>query len=247
MSRNTSVPGLAPKPDYCLNNCPRGRYGGVGFVPDWYGKNPKLSLVLVKPTKEETLERNPFSSGYSRFFFATVGKQLGLRRDDLVVSYVLRCSGSYPIGKTRKLAEQTCRAWDCKSADTRGLPGIPGGLVRFDPNLFIVTFGLDDALEVDAFQSCMVNDIEKALRFAGSGFRPCVLMGKEAMELMPCMSGQTGGVKKWRGHHWEGSWPWKDNQLVAPLRYDKKVTEYVQIEAAPNQPPSEQKTFDFGA
>ena len=239
MSRSTTIPGLAPKPDFCYDHCPRAFSQGVGFVPDFIGSNPKIGILLDKPTKDEATNRQAFTSGYSRFFFSTVGKELGISKENLIVSHVLRCASfEYPTGKMKVDAERVCRSWDNKSVGPGGLPTISGGLIKWDPNLFIITFGLDDCLEMsrsekaksDAFHACMINDFAKALRFAGSGFRPMVLMGKEPMHLFPFTRKWQGGVKAWRGHWWEGNWPF--TPMVSKASYNKNVvTEYDEVGA----------------
>ena len=253
--RNPLVPGLAPKPDQCLNTCPRAFSEGIGFVADWVGNNPKIALVLDKPTRDECTSRLAFTSGYSRFFFAAIGRELGLTKENLIVSYCLRCySYEYPVGINRQKAEKNCRNWDNKSADRFGLPTIESGLIKWNPNLFMVTFGLDDCLEMsrsetaksDAYHFCMLEDFKKAMRFAASGYRPCVLMGQEPMNLFPFTNKWAGGVRNWRGTWWEGSWPFTPEK--AKVSYDKPPLKLYlpQTQPAPTSVQDNQMELNFG-
>ena len=222
------TPGVGQKPDYCYNSCPLSRKG-TGFVADHVGRSPLLAFIFPSPTKMDTLSRKPLSS-YSGLFWYTVLKPLGLTMDNIIVSHVLRCNNwRYPVAAERKCSELACRAYDTVSRDLTGLPTVATGLRTWDPNWFVLTYDMSDARTLEAYQALFMADVAKALRFARSGFRPCVLAGGEPMELYaPWLTG-TGGLRKHRGDWWEGSLPY---EATAPpvLTYNTKL---VTIDKAP--------------
>jgi len=245
--------GTAQKPDFCHSYCPRATIG-AGFVPDWVPENPKLAVMVASPDKDSVVERMPFSGGYGGFFWAAVAKELGIRKQEILISHVIRCySREYPIGEDRKRSEQACRNWDRYSGNRHGVPVEEKSLVTWDPNIFLCTFSLDDMVTMGAYMSLALNDFEKALRFAEGGYRPLVLMGGEAiMTVAPWLQGK-GGEKTWRGHWWEGKWKWTTQQQCEPsknlgffipakdLGYSKK--RFGKKLAKPEKPAAEQKTM----
>jgi hypothetical protein len=101
-----------------------------------------------------------------------------------------------------------CRQYDCKQSSGHKL--VAGGIEAFDPNLFVITHDLKDIFNTPPFYRIIQKDIEKAFRFVVKGYRPIVLFGIEAAELLAPWIKDKGGMKAWRGHFWEGSWPWKE-------------------------------------
>lgn len=201
------TPGTAKKPDWCFNNCPRATIGS-GFVPDWVPANPKIAFLFSHPAKDDVGEREPMRSGLGRYFWATIGRACGLKKQDVLFANVLRCyTWKYPTGKDATLAEQACRNWDNYQGGS-GVPVAGNSLVAWKPNIFFPTFSLDKMIEIGAFQALAIADVRKALTFADEGFRPLVILGTEAFKVVaPWLD---GGVKGWRGTWWEGSWKWED-------------------------------------
>lgn len=200
--------GVQSKPTYCYQSCPRA-YNSAGFVPDFIPENPKLAVMISHPGKDDAVNCRPLSGGMGRFFWAAIGKNVGLKKDDVAILSAVRCyTWKYPVGVEAKQAEKACRHWDHTRGESRE------SIVSWNPDLFIVTFGLDKMIEVGAFLALGLADFEKALRFQKKGYKPCVLLGTEVLGIMaPWLS---GGVKTWRGHHWEGTWPFKtDNKVVS--------------------------------
>lgn len=217
-SENLPSAGLTVKPAYCFASCPRA-YSASGFVPDYVPENPRIAVVQALPASDDALYSIPFSGGYGRMFWAVFGKQFGLRKEDVLVSTLLRChsKGNYPTGVDVPRAERACRHWDYYAHAGRGLAASGlRSLATWNPNWYTTTFGLDKIVEIDAFMALAIEDFRKALRFQKAGFRPCVLLGTEVLRVVaPWLS---GGVKDWRGHWWEGSWPFKDPETEERLR-----------------------------
>lgn len=205
------IPGVAQKPDFCYNACPRA-YEGTGFVPDWVPRYPKLAVMIDKPDGDSATDRMPMAGGYGGFFWAAIARECGFKKEDVILSHVLRCySREYPTGSDQKAAERACRNWD-NYAGKKGLPAEGDSLITWAPNLFIATFPLDKMVEIGAYYSLALQDFRKALRFADAGYRPMVLMGTEALLVVaPWLQGR-GGEKSWRGHWWEGEWKWQQPQ-----------------------------------
>jgi len=199
--------GVHKKPEYCKNNCPRA-YKASGFVADYVPAHPKIAFMFELPGKDDVTQCKPMAGGFGRYFWAVIGHRLGIKKEDVIFSHVLRCYsyGNYPTGKDNQVAEIACRYWD-KFHNIEGHPTDERSLISWNPNIFICTFGLKDMINLGAYQALALADIEKAWRFAKAGYRPLVLLDTGAMSVVaPWL---TGGIKKWRGHWWEGSWKWK--------------------------------------
>lgn len=202
-----SAPGIRTKPEEC-KFC---RYAtiGSGFCPDFYPKSPILGFLLPYPSKDDVVYQRPFSGAMGYYLNKLLIEDLGYKKEDVLIANVLRCmppwAKGYPTGDLRTTAESNCRQYDKKHAYREKLAD--GGLIKYDPNLFLITYSPDKMRSIPAFQRQAVADISKAFRFAAKGYRPLVLMGDEPMELVaPWLVGK-GGLKTWRGHWWEGSWP----------------------------------------
>lgn len=211
MARAINLPGAAPKPDFCNSNCPVSQWGN-GFVSDHVGRSPKLAFIQPGPTAADAMSRKPMTS-YKGLFYYAVLKPNGLTWDDVILSHCLRCyysgpGGRYPVGRSRSLAELSCRSFDSVSRDTLGLPNVATGLRQWNPNLFFITYDMNDARTLEAYQSWVIEDTAKAVRFAERGYRPLVAMGLESMELIAPWLAGTGGLRKHRGDWFEGTLPW---------------------------------------
>ena len=218
----SDTPGIARKPDFCINSCPLAARGN-GFVADHVGRSPKLAFLQATPTKADALARKPLTS-YGGLFYYTVLGPLGLTLDDIIFSHVLRCDNwVYPTERNRKISEVACRQFDTVARSASGAPTVATGLRQWDPNLFVLTFNLNDAMNLEAYRALLEADIAKAARFARQGYRPLVVMGKEPMELLaPWAAKAGGGVKRHRGDWWEGELPYLIDSAPT-VRYNKDL------------------------
>lgn len=209
--------GVAEKPLGC-NLCPF-KTSGAGFVADWYPdteKQPRLGFLLDFPSNNDVIERRPWSGAAGYAWEKQYLKPFGLSLQDVMISHVLRCRPKatrfgkplYPTGKLRRDAEINCQTiWDDKAWG--GETTRPGGIKSFLPNLFVVTFDLQQTLAVPALSKLVLRDIEKAVKKMHDGHRPLVLMGDEPKDLVaPWL---RGAAKFWRGHWWHGEWPFGDD------------------------------------
>lgn len=205
--------GTMEKPDWCGNNCPRAYYGS-GFVADWVPENPRLAVLFDAPHKDDVVNRMPADSGYGRFFWAAIAKEVGFTKDQVILSHVLRCfEREYPIGEERKKIETACRHWDI-THNVGGLPKEGRSLAQWNPNIFVYTFDVGKMIEIPAYYALALSDFRKALRFADSGYRPLVVMGTEVFHFAAPWLDGTGGIKAWRGSWHEGDWKWMNKTIL---------------------------------
>lgn len=197
--------GVRCKPAYCRNSCPLGRYVGTGFCPDYKPEVPKIAILIAHPLRDDIVSGRPLSSDSWREFLFD---PCGISPEDVFVCSVIRClpvkrgaDGVYPSGTVRYRAEAACRHWD----ESHGQEATPGGIAAYRPDLFVATFGLDQIMKVKAFLRLAQEDIKKALAFSSLGYRPMVLMGQEAFDLVFPRHGSS--IRAWRGHWWLGEWP----------------------------------------
>lgn len=213
--------GVREKPEQCAL-CPFATKG-AGFVPDWYpdrDKPPQLGLLLNMPSSDDVVEQRPWSGRAGYAWEQKYLKPFGLSLTDVYIGHVVRCQPKdrkwgkpvYPIGTLKRHAEITCRQHDGKCG-----PDLhKGGMKSFDPNMFVVTFHPSDALLVPALSRLIQADIGKAVRRMNEGYRPLVLMGTEAKDLLaPWLK---GGIKSWRGSYWKGEYPFKEGSMLLEPR-----------------------------
>lgn len=177
------------KPAEC-SSCPYVK-ASTGFCPDWTPPNPKLAIILRAASKDEVITGQMMSGKGGRFWFWEFFEKAGLKREDVLISKVLRCCpnvGVFPIGAQKKQAVEACKRWD-------------DGLKKFDPNVFLVSFSFFDLMKNPAQAKFIRRVIEKARGFIAEGRRPAILMGEEAREKYA--PGLQGAGKKWNGHWWE--------------------------------------------
>jgi hypothetical protein len=209
--KQTEFSVINNKPGYC-NNCCRLSTQSYGFVRDWLGKQPLLAVLGIIPTSGE-LANGIWESEMFFYLLKTFFEPLGLTKENLVLSNVLRCQPkekdwkedhAYPKEALRKHSEQSCRYHDI-------------AFHSFDPNIFISTFDIYAIRKLDANKVLFKADLEKAKRFIDKGYKPCLLLGEEPLHLV---APHLGGVKTWRGHWWEGSWKWEPGkEQVIPENY----------------------------
>jgi hypothetical protein len=193
--------GIGEKPDACLS-CPWTPYS-KGFVPDTlFGGVPRLALVFAFPTKDDITEREGLSGDMGGYILRNYVYPFGFKKAELLVSYVLRClppwsrryqKYAYPTGRTKERAEVACRVHDKE-------------IVKFDPNIFLITFSPREVLKVPSYRRQLLADMEKVKRLVSDGYKPLVLFGNEPAALhAPFIEGR-GGSKAFRGHFWEGKY-----------------------------------------
>lgn len=188
--------GVIHKPSHC-KLC-KLQYKGSGFCSDYVNieKKPKMMLLLEQPFKSDIVNQYPLSGDMGNWFEWKVMKPLGIERKDLLICHVLRCHlTDYPEVSLRRSAENTCRFYDDE-------------IRRFDPELFVYTYGIQDTFGDPAFLALMIEDLKKGLRFVDKGDRVCMLMGRNSVAMfdnVPFMEGK-GGLKQFRGNFKYGKW-----------------------------------------
>lgn len=197
--------GVIHKPD----SCKRCAYAAVGkgFCGDLVPENPIIAFVFDTITKDDVLEQEPLSGAQGYVWKQLLIEELGHSIDDVLVSAAVRCSPpndikgkpAYPSGFLGKAAELNCRQYD-------------DGLIKFDPNVFLITLHPRTIPTVGAHRVQIQRDVSKAFGFARRGYRPCVLFGEGAAQLYFPYMNNNGGLKNWRGHWWVGESPFKDHE-----------------------------------
>lgn len=204
--------GLLTKPPGC-NFCSMKNLG-INFVPDFMPPKAKILFVFSAPEKDDILENRSFAGNLGWFRKSRLLDPIGLRTYDVATTNIIRCYPgkdkfnklAYPSASVRVSCEKMCRQYDGRSLLTGEM--INSGVINFNPNVFVVTFGLDMLMAGAAFQHLMLADVRKALATIPSGGRPAVLFGEPATNLFAnyCFGTGQGGIKTWRGHIFEGSW-----------------------------------------
>lgn len=212
------TPGVQRKPDWCYANCAYAKVGsGIAF--DEWPKAPKIAVLLEAPGGDEIVHGRPLMGVAGKSWEWNLLFPLKKCRADVGICNTLRCRpphNGYPTGTLRREAERCCRHWDSVEQGGDRCIG-PGGIVKFNPDLFLITEHPAAILHSGALGKMRLirKHMERAFRFADQGARPCVLMGRTAMDLIaPELSrasdelhrGKKGGLTKWFGHFWEGGW-----------------------------------------
>jgi len=145
------------------------------------------------PSKAEVVSGEPMSGGAGWHFWKDFIFPVGLQKQDVLISNVIRCypnDGGYPTGKLRVLATNTCAAtWD-------------GELRKFDPNVWGVSVAPGMLYTTPNQGKFLRRALTRAKEYADAGKRPCLLLGVEAMsKFAPWLD---GSMKQWQGHWWEG-------------------------------------------
>jgi hypothetical protein len=204
--------GLLTKPSGC-QYCSM-KTLGKNFVPDYFPPKAKILFVFSAPEKDDILENRPLSGNLGWYRKEKLITPTGLKSYEYAAAHIIRCYPgkdkfnklAYPEKSVRISCEKLCRQYDNRSLIAGEL--VPQGIVNFDPNVFVLTFGLDMVNAGAAFQHLMISDIKKALATIPKGGRPAVLFGEPAINLFApyCFGPGQGGVKTWRGHIFQGSW-----------------------------------------
>lgn len=204
--------GVRKKPDGC-KKCPLSLVDH-GFVPDEMPLHPKIAVLLERPGQEEVLEQRPLWGKSGKLWMKKLIGACGYGREDVFICNTLRCfnqENKYPTGWLKKQAEGCCRQWDFYHRTPEDGRLEQGGLMGFNPDLFVVTYHPAYVLRTPAFYWPVLRAVEFAFKKAGEGYRPLLLMGDKATFLVaPWLQrderGQgMGGLKTWQRHWWTGS------------------------------------------
>lgn len=166
-------------------------YLSTGFVPDTGEETAKIAVVLDSPSRSDVLDQGYWKGHVGRVYEDRYLTPLGLQRKDVLFSAVLRCKppvNDWPDKRMGEIGASCCRHYD-------------QALREWRPDLAIVTFSLLDVAKTPALFRLVLAAFEKAVRFQQRGFRPVVLMGGHASELLLPWTG--GSAKKWAGTHME--------------------------------------------
>ncbi len=159
------------KPNECTQ-CPGSKLC-TGYVPDFIPLAPKIALVLKMPGRDDVAHGTFLSGNIGRWFTQTFLTPIGLRRDDITVSSVIRCfpnAGDFPIGVSKSRMFETCRQWD-------------EGLRAFNPTIWGVCF---NPLEIAKNRQRVVfieRQLRRAADWVAQGERPVLLCGDDAMSV----------------------------------------------------------------
>lgn len=202
---------ILQKPATCAS-CPE-NLNGRGFCPDWVPAAPKVAFLAERPAVNEIQEREPLVGSSGRLFTYQFLEKLGYTRRDVLLCNTIRCESKdnkYPTGSVRLGAEKHCRQYDSVGSDgciSRGYKILQsGGLDRWDPNLYIISVHPAAVLRTWSLLHVVQENCRKAFRFADRGYRPLVLLGDTAKQLVLGRE-PVGGVLKWQGHY--GFLDWK--------------------------------------
>jgi hypothetical protein len=207
-------------------NCKQCRwsYKSTGFVPTYVGPDPKIAVVMTSPDSEEVVEREALNSARGRSFLHTFIEPYGLTKENLIVSYCLACLGpwdrktrsrAYPTGSMKVNAEAVCSRYSRLHGKNGDL--VTGGIAGWKPDMFVFSFDPYDCLKIPAYTRLIQRSVDKAVYFSTLGYRPCVLMGEEAVKLQFPHVNFAGGLKNWFSHFEEGEW-----RFVPDEDYNKK-------------------------
>lgn len=182
---------------------------GSGWLSDWIGKRAKVLFMFPSAPGDDFVNRFPLSGRGGNSFLHKYIEPLGFDRDDCAFAHVIRCrpkgdgskkakNGQYPTGFARKSAETSCRYYDRN-----------GVVEQFNPDSYVLSFDLGTIYSEPAFTRLFGADVKKAFDLASRGYRPVMLLGNPAAELLARYINGNGGVKSWRGE-WRpiDSWPW---------------------------------------
>jgi len=206
--------GVRQKPETC-KLCAYSQVGSA-FVPDHMPEKARVAYIFAHPRKDDCQDQKPLSGPFGEVLRKLLITDLGRAEDEVAITHTIRCmpkristrngpAYQYPVGALQGAAERNCRMYD-NSAFREGLLR-DGGLIKFDPTLFVITLDTSSILEVGAFKFMVQQDVKKAWRFADVGHRVAILFGSEVLSIVA--GHLKGGVKKWRGSYFEGSWPFE--------------------------------------
>lgn len=188
-------------------------YKSVGFTATFVGKTPKIGLVFPHPDSEEVVAQEALESSRGRHFTHTYLEPFGLTKEDLVISYCIRClppwskrlkAREFPGGTMRVNAQAVCSRYDRLHGKDGDL--VSGGIVGFNPDLFVFSFDPADTIRIPSYTRLIQRCIERALHFHNCGFRPCILFGEESVMVQFPQLKAVGGLKNFLGHYIEQPW-----------------------------------------
>jgi hypothetical protein len=203
--------GVGRKPTEC-GLCPWSKKG-IGFVGDLFPPEAKVLFVFDAPISDDAIEQVPMKSGMGRMHMYNLVYSIGRKKSEVAISYLQRCAYPkkgkfplYPTGEIKKKSEKRCRVYD-KSQWLDGERSA-GGVLAFNPDIFLLTFDADAAINGPAFTHLLRADCRKAFEIADKGYKVAVLFGKIAGAYwMPhAFKTGAGGLKGWRGHYMKADW-----------------------------------------
>jgi hypothetical protein len=203
--------GPRKKPQYCVKNCPR-RIFGTGFLADSISDTTKVVLLKYQPSTDEINCRQAIPEKYIKF-----ATQAGFEPNEIGVAYMLRCRNPKdkdPVKDLRK-AQKICRYWDTQQTLSPESPVayVDGGLKKYNPNVFILTFDIKTLEKADAFKVFFAKAFKLAKEFSDKSYRPIIACGPEvAVLLQPELFStqefdRDTTFRSWVGHWWIGDWP----------------------------------------
>lgn len=191
--------GILGKPHECKTLCPY-FYVGEGFVRDIAVSTARVLIMINNPSSDDLVNRKLLSGRAGYRFYQDYIYSLGYTDSDVAVTAVMRCrpkGGKMPTGPVKPNLITACRYYDREV------------IKEFNPDCYLITQELRDVYQERAFHSLLKCDIQKAFFLAEKGYRPIVLMGLEAANLVASFVDGNGGPKRWRGM-WEElteGWP----------------------------------------
>jgi hypothetical protein len=204
-----SSPGVqGAKPQFCKSNCPFSTIT-AGFVRDHIPYDPKLLVIFPYPQKFDVIRRDPMGSDFKKWFLWKIVNEVGFGKEDVAIAHMLRCycGSKYPTGRFVDTAENVCRHFDYEHGHN-GTKGIGGIADVFDPDLFYITLDPRKTMGTQALYRLFKMDFVRCASFVNLDYKPCLLCGAEVAGMLAPHK-LAGGVKDWRGHWWEGDWPFK--------------------------------------
>lgn len=171
-------------------------------------------MLFVAPEKEDILTQVPLSGATGRIIRPFL-RVHNLTDDNIIVSHVIRCRPhEYPTAFLRRSAEKNCRQYDDSRMVNHALQ-LTDGLATWNPNVFIVCYEPLKAMKTTAYKTYIEAALTKALSFFQQGYRPCILFGAEATQLLAPWTNSSVGT--FALHWWESDrgWPFhKEIKLV---------------------------------
>lgn len=192
--------GVTKKPDMCRRMCCYYSVG-AGWAEDVLPPAAKIMVLVSSPSSDDILNRKLLSGKAGWSFFKTYIFPLGHKQEDVAISAVMRCrpkAGKFPLGRDKKSLVESCRYYD------------QGAIKSFNPDMYVIAHDIKLAYSEPVYSRLIQSDIARAFDFAAKGFRPIVLLGTEASELVAPFIVGNGGTKTFHSHYdWfaGGTWP----------------------------------------
>jgi hypothetical protein len=182
------------RPDHC-RTCP---LKSTGHVPDANPPNAVAAFVFRHVHREDLIYKEPMTSKGGRYWERTFLHPLGMTRQNVILSSVLRCfppGGETPTGPTYDAACRHCRHYD-------------GAIEAFQPTVWGITLNPAALIKTPNQETFIQREMERVAQFVQEGERPVLLCGEEARrKYAPWIEGSQ---KRYRGYWW-----WDEGRKVA--------------------------------